>query len=100
MSEAFEIKVGTIGRLISCDNCVADHGKPEIWENEEVCPDCAHGTMRRKIVRVIEQYKHKELAMETPCFVVSSLDSETHIEGIRMWDLERISPLELLALQA
>ena len=88
---SFEIKVGIIARLISCDNCRDDYG--DCNSNDP----CSHRALSRKLIRVIEQYKHEDPGMETPCYVVSSLDGETHIEGIRMWDLEELSPLERLA---
>lgn len=95
MSGPFEIGVGTIARLISCSNCQADYG-----QSDEFCGGCAHKKLNHKLVRVVEQYEHEDPAMETPCFIVSSLDGEIHIEGIRMWELERPNPLEELASQA
>ena len=102
MSEPFEIKVGTIGRLIACDNCDCCYS-PSLPSEQKHGVDwepCDHGRNNRKLVEIIEQYEHEDPAMETPCFVVRNICSDETMDEVRMWDLARPAPLEQLALQA
>lgn len=89
---AFEIGVGVIARLIACDNC-------DLCDQPVEDP-CGHGRNNHKLVEVVEEYPHEDPAMETPCYVVRVLCGEELVDEVRMWDLERPSPLEELAQQA
>jgi len=82
---AFEIGVGTTARLIACDNC-------PLCDDDEV--GCVHGRLNGKLVEVIKQYATPS---ETLLFAVRVVSTGEETDNIRLWDLERMSPLEQLA---
>ena len=86
---AFKIKVGTIARLIACDNC-----------DNPVEDPCSHGRNNYELVEVVKQYEHEDPAMETPCYEVRVFSSGEDLDGVRLWDLVRLTPLEELAAAA
>jgi len=92
MSGPFEIGIGTVAKLIACDNCDCCAGTDD--------PPCGHGRNNHKLVEIVEEYPHEDPAMETPCYVVRVISSDVLLDGIRMWDVERPSPLEELASSA
>jgi hypothetical protein len=90
---AFEIKLGTIAKLVACDNC-------DLCDWDEDDDPCDHGRNNHKLVEVVEESPHEDPAMETPCYVVRVLQTGEILDDIRMWDIERPSPLEELAQTA
>lgn len=90
---AFEIKVGTIAKLIACDNCGLE-------EDECFTDPCSHGRNNHKLVEILEEYPHEDSAMETPCYTVRVLSTGELLDEVRLWDFARPSALEALALQA